>query len=87
VEEATSASQSMKEQAQALMGQVLSFKMTASGQGSQARSSVSTSGTVKKQGFKKPAAPLRAEAQRELASVASGNGKDRQQQDNEFEEF
>ena len=94
VEEATSASQSMKEQAQELMRQVGSFKMMGSGHESLARSSaastahkpsLSFSGPVKKPLFKKPAAPYPTAP--EPVGVAAGNGKDRQQNDGEFEEF
>jgi methyl-accepting chemotaxis protein len=94
VEEATSASQSMKEQAQALMRQVGSFKITGSGLESHVRSnttstahnpSLSFSGPVKKPLFKKPAAPYMTTP--EPVGVATGNGKDRRQNDGEFEEF
>jgi len=96
VEEATSASQSMKEQAQALMHQVGSFKMTESRQESHARSSAApaahkpsliSAGPVKKPMLKKAAAPSEAEVHQGLAGVAAGNGKDRRQKDSEFEEF
>jgi methyl-accepting chemotaxis protein len=83
VEEATSASQSMKEQAQGLMHQVGSFKMTKSGQEIHAGSSAAA--PVEKSPFKKPSAPDRAAP--ETAGVAAGNGKDRHQTDSEFEEF
>ena len=94
VEEATSASQSMKEQAMELMRQVGSFKVTGSGQESHARSSaaltahrpsLASAGPVKKPLFKKPAAPYVTAP--EPVGVATGNGKDRRQTDNEFEEF
>ena len=94
VEEATSASQSMKEQAMELMRQVGSFKMVGSGHESLARSSaastahkpsLSLSGPVKKPLFKKPAAPYMTAP--EPVGVAAGNGKDRHQNDGEFEEF
>jgi methyl-accepting chemotaxis protein len=87
VEEATSASQSMKEQAQALMHQVGSFKMTGSGQVRPVRSSMApaaqtprltSAGPTKKPLCRQPAAPV---------GVAAGNGKDRRQPDTEFEEF
>ena len=94
VEEATSASQSMKEQARELMSQVATFKMTGNGQESHTRSSaapalhkpsLTPSGPVKKPLFKKPAVPHTTAA--EPVGVAAGNGKDRRQQDSEFEEF
>jgi methyl-accepting chemotaxis protein len=96
VEEATSASQSMKEQAQALMHEVGSFKMTESRQESHARSSAGPSAhkpgltsaePVKKPMLRKAAAPSEAEVPQELARVAAGNGKDRRQKESEFEEF
>ncbi len=91
VEEATSASQSMKEQAQALMRQVGSFKVTGNGQVSLARSSAAP--VVQKPGFpssgplKKPATSSKGEAHQELAVVVAGNGKDSREADSEFEEF
>ena len=94
VEEATSASQSMKEQAQALMRQVGSFKITGSGPESHVRSntastvhkaSLSFSAPVKKPLFKKPATAYVTAP--EPIGVAAGNGKDRRQNDGEFEEF
>ncbi len=96
VEEATSASQSMKEQARELMSQVATFKMTGNGQESHGRPSaastahkpsLTSSGPVKKPLFKKPAAPSKAVAHQEPVGVGAGNGKDRRQQDGEFEEF
>ena len=77
-----------------LMRQVGSFKMMGSGHESLARSSaastahkpsLSFSGPVKKPLFKKPAAPYPTAP--EPVGVAAGNGKDRQQNDGEFEEF
>ena len=81
VEEATSASQSMKEQARALMQQVGTFKMTGSRQQGSAQSSAAPA-------VHKPS--LTSAAHRTLpepVGVAAGNGKDRRQQDSEFEEF
>ena len=94
VEEATSASQSMKEQARELMGQVSSFKLTTTGQESHVRSSVApalhkpglVSGGQVKKSFLKKATAVHTAA-RESLSVAAGNGKDRRPQDSEFEEF
>jgi methyl-accepting chemotaxis protein len=89
VEEATSASQSMKEQAQAMMRQVGSFKMTGSGRESHARASAALTahrpsltsvGSVKK--------PLAAAKPAEMKEpVGASNGKDHRQKDSEFEEF
>jgi methyl-accepting chemotaxis protein len=94
VEEATSASQSMKEQARALMQQVGAFKMTGGRQLSQVRSSVvptahtpslPSAAPTRKSLFKKLSAPYTPAP--ELAAVASGNGQDRRQHNSEFEEF
>ena len=94
VEEATSASQSMKEQARALMQQVGAFKMTGSRPVSQGRSSVAlaahksslpSAGATKKPLFKRPVAPHTTAP--EPVGVASGNGKDRRAKEEEFEEF
>jgi hypothetical protein len=94
VEEAASASQSMKEQAKELMSQVASFKMTGSGQEHSQRPSAAlaahkpsalSAGPLKKPLYKKPAASPAPRPQ--PAAVASGNGKDRRCKDSEFEEF
>jgi methyl-accepting chemotaxis protein len=91
VEEATSASQSMKEQAKELMNQVAAFKLTQTGQEPQQRSGAVahkptlSSGPMKKPLLKNPVAspaPVLGSA-----AMASGNGKDRRQTDSEFEEF
>jgi len=80
VEEATSASQSMKEQAKELMTQVASFKMNGNGQEGPARPSTVAHrptqlvGSVKKPLFKKP-------APKPVAVGAAHKAKD------EFEEF
>jgi len=85
VEEATSASQSMKEQAKELMTQVASFKMNGNGSEGQARPSTAAHrpaqsvGSVKKPLFKKPAAPAQK-------PVAVGAGAAQKAKD-EFEEF
>jgi methyl-accepting chemotaxis protein len=88
VEEATSASQSMKEQAKELMHQVATFKLAQGGQEQSQKPgavvhkpSASSAGSVKKHPAKKPASVP------EPASVASSNGKDRRSKDGEFEEF
>jgi methyl-accepting chemotaxis protein len=92
VEEATSASQSMKEQARELMNQVASFKLTQGGQEQSQRPSAGSpkpsafsAGSVKKPVLKKMAAPSKAESHQE--PVAASNGKDRRSKDSEFEEF
>src|SRR5262249_30064768 len=94
VEEATSASQSMKEQACALMQQVGSFKMAVTGQKGNARSgtvpiahkpNVTSPRPVKTPLFKKPAAPLMTAP--ESVGIASGNSKLSCQKDSELEEF
>ncbi|TKB59095.1 MAG: HAMP domain-containing protein [Nitrospira sp.] len=78
----------------AVMRQVGSFKITGNGQESHVRfnkastahkPSLSFSGPVKKPLFKKPAAPYLTAP--EPVGVAAGNGKDRRQNDGEFEEF
>ena len=94
VEEATSASQSMKEQAQELMRQVRSFKIKGSGQESPARSraaltanrpSLASAEPLQRPLSKKPAATHTTAP--EPVGVVAGNGKDRRQNDDEFEEF
>ena len=88
VEEATSASQSMKEQAKALMGQVGSFKMTSSGAGRMVTAQRPvTSSAGPKPLLKKPVGSHKTEVHSEPVGVGNGNGKDRRQKDNEFEEF
>jgi methyl-accepting chemotaxis protein len=90
VEEATSASQSMKEQARELMNQVASFKLMQTGQEqsqrpSQAQASQKlgavAAGPVKKAIFKK--SPPKVEAKLESAAVGAVKGR----KDGEFEEF
>ena len=88
VEEATSASQSMKEQAKELMHQVATFKLSGTGDasGSSAKyASRDTHRAAPKPLAKKPAAPQMSVP--EPAAVASSNGKDRRSKDGEFEEF
>lgn len=91
VEEATSASQSMKEQAGELMRQVAAFKLTQGGQEFSQRPSPSAhkpsgsvAGSVKKPLFKKPATLSKAESKLELVAPSSGKGRSK---DSEFEEF
>ena len=94
VEESTSASQSMKDQAKALMQQVGAFKMAGSGRESVARSSmapvgqkpsVASDGSMKKPLFRKLAAPPTSAPK--PVGVAAGNGKTLCQTDSDFEEF
>jgi len=96
VEEATSASQSMKEQARELMSQVSTFKMTGNGQENHARPSaastahrpsLTSAGPVKKPLLKKPAPAAKPGEAKEPAGVVASNGKDRRQKDSDFEEF
>ena len=94
VEEATSASQSMKEQARALMHQVGFFKVTVNGEKSSGKPAVvpvthkpgvTSPKPVKKPLFKEP--EVSHTPVLEPVGVASGNGKDRRQKDSDFEEF
>jgi methyl-accepting chemotaxis protein len=96
VEEATSASQSMKEQARELMGQVAAFKLTQTGQEQRQQSSVvqparkpvaPSAGPMKKPLFNKPALTAKRVEVKEAVPVGASNGKDRRQQNSEFEEF
>jgi methyl-accepting chemotaxis protein len=96
VEEATSASQSMKEQARELMGQVAAFKLTQTGQEQRQQSSVVQparkpvapwAGPLKKPLFNKPALTAKRVEVKEAVPVGASNGKDRRQQNSEFEEF
>ena len=94
VEEASSASQSMKEQAKELMNLVASFQLTQVGQERSRqpnvapavqRPSLSATMPVKKPIFRKPATS--SVPKREPVGVASGNGKNHQYKESEFEEF
>ena len=96
VEEATSASQSMKEQARELMGQVASFQLVQMEQDQRQRPSAvqparkpnaPSTGPVRKPLFNKPAVTAKRAEVKEAAAVGASNGKDRRQQDSEFEEF
>ena len=93
VEETTSASQSMKEQARELTKQIASFKISGSKQEdhtglnadpSAHKSSGYSSEQVKKPPFKKQA-ELLTDAP-EPVGFSTGNGKNRSQKDSEFEE-
>lgn len=93
VEETTSASQSMKEQAKELMRQIKVFKINGTGEASHVkREAPSVKGealSVKRGGTgsgTKPASRGTLHAA-EPAGVAAGNGKDRRSSSDEFEEF
>ncbi len=92
VEEATSASQSMKQQAAGLLEQVAFFKVTEGSSGGGNRPSVSPSVPAPKPASAaiKPPTPVKPMTQPapQLAGVGSGNGHDRRQADDDFfEEF
>jgi len=96
VEEATSASQSMKEEARELMSQVASFQIVQTEQEQRQRPSAvqparkpsaPSAGPVKKPLFNKPALTAKRVEVKEAAPVGASNGKDHRQQDSEFEEF
>ena len=96
VEEATSASQSMKEQARELMSQVASFQLAQTGQERSQRPSAApgvhrpsalSAGPVKKPLLNKPVPMAKRAEAKEPVSVNAGNGKDRRHKDSEFEEF
>ncbi|MCX5720536.1 MAG: methyl-accepting chemotaxis protein, partial [Nitrospirae bacterium] len=86
VEEATSASQSMKEQAKELMTQVASFKMSGTSDAShvkrEAPASRGTSGSGTRYASRDTHHAAPKPLLKKLAAVASSSGKDR-----EFEEF
>ena len=99
VEETTSASQSMKDQAKELMRQVEVFKVPA-GESSRApvaprvvvtssKPSFKPTGTssAAKPGLKKPVSLAKPSEEKPHAGVASGNGHDRRRKDDDFEEF
>ncbi|MEQ1794592.1 MAG: methyl-accepting chemotaxis protein [Nitrospira sp.] len=97
VEETTSASQSMKEQAKELMSQVEVFKTGGTREaevvkrealGSGAKSaSRTTIHAAPKPGLKEPAFASKASEAKAPAGVGAGNGKDRRQSHDDFEEF
>ena len=97
VEETTSASQSMKDQAKELMRQVEVFKTNGTGEASHVKREASDSAlkyaartalhaTPKPMG-KKPVGGAKSQEDTEPGGVAAGNGKDRRQKEAEFEEF
>ncbi len=96
VEETTSASQSMKDQAQELMRQVEVFKVDADGtqRASHVRPSsmtgkapVKSAGTAPKPTLKKPGFSTKPGDAKAPVGVAAGNGHDRRKKDDDFEEF
>ncbi|MBC7838481.1 MAG: HAMP domain-containing protein [Nitrospiraceae bacterium] len=97
VEETTSASQSMKDQARELMRQVEVFKTNGAGEASHVKREASDSAlkyvartalhaTPKPMG-KKPVGGAKSQEDTAPVGVAAGNGKDRRQKEAEFEEF
>ena len=97
VEETTSASQSMKDQARALMRQVAVFKINGMRDASPTKrdtfesetthaSRMTRHATPKPMG-KKPLGGVNPAGDKEPAGVAIGNGKDRRSTEAEFEEF
>ncbi|MEP6933390.1 MAG: methyl-accepting chemotaxis protein [Nitrospirota bacterium] len=97
VEEATSASQSMKEQARELIRQVEIFKVSGTSEASHVKreasdtrmkysSRTSLHSTAKSIGRKLPAGMKRTE-EKEPVGIASENGKERRSKGDEFEEF
>ncbi len=94
VEEATSASQSMKEQAKELMNLVASFQLTQAAQErshrpivamAAQRPTLTSTMPVKRPMLRKPTPP--SVPRLEPVGVASGNGKDHRYKESEFEEF
>ena len=93
VEETTSASQSMKDQAKELMSQMDVFVVSSSGGHASARNAaptVRTAGkpvtTAAKPGLKKPTFAAKP-ADAKPVGVAAGSGHDRHKKDDDFEEF
>ncbi|HQR13879.1 MAG TPA: methyl-accepting chemotaxis protein [Nitrospira sp.] len=93
VEETTSASQSMKDQAKELMSQMEMFIVGSAGAPSPARvpAGVKSAGkpvaAAPKLGLKKPGVPGKTGEAKQPAGVASSNGHDRLKKDDDFEEF
>ncbi len=94
VEETTSASQSMKDQAKELMSQMDVFVVNSVGTPAPARQ-VSSAGkaaakpvaTALKPGLKKPGLSAKPGEAKQPVGVAAGNGHDRRKKDDDFEEF
>ena len=94
VEETTSASQSMKDQARELMSQMDVFVVNASEGHAPARTAVPSARTaakpavgVTKPGLKKPSFSGKPSETKQPVGVAAGNGHDRHKKDDDFEEF
>ena len=94
VEETTSASQSMKDQAKELMSQMDVFVVNASEDHASARTATPSARTVAKPavgvtkpGLKKPSFSARPVETKKPVGVAAGNGHDRHKKDDDFEEF
>ncbi len=94
VEETTSASQSMKDQAKELMSQMDVFVVNASEDHASARTATPSARTVAKPavsvtkpGLKKPSFSARPAETKKPVGVAAGNGHDRHKKDDDFEEF
>ena len=98
VEETTSASQSMKEQAQELMRQVEVFKVNGTGEASHVKREAHTSRGASDSAIKyasrttlhateKPRGGARPAEGKEPVRVGGGNAKDRRSKEAEFEEF
>ena len=93
VEETTSASQSMKDQAKELMSQMEMFIVGSAGAPSPARVPAGAKSAGKpvaaapKLGLKKPGVPGKTGEAKQPAGVASSNGHDRLKKDDDFEEF
>ena len=93
VEETTSASQSMKDQAKELMSQMDVFVVNSSGGHTSARNAVPAARTATKPGItaakpvlKKPTFSSKSTDAKPVG-VAAGNGHDRHKKDDDFEEF
>ncbi|MDR4474134.1 MAG: methyl-accepting chemotaxis protein [Nitrospira sp.] len=94
VEETTSASQSMKDQARELMSQMDVFVVNASEGHAPGRTAVPSARTAgkpavaaTKPGLKKPSFSAKPAETKKPVGVAAGNGHDRHKKDDDFEEF
>ncbi|ULA59040.1 MAG: Methyl-accepting chemotaxis protein [Nitrospira sp.] len=93
VEETTSASQSMKDQAKELMSQMDMFIVGSAGTQSPARVPAAVKSMAKpvaaapKLGLKKPGVPGKPGEAKQPTGVAADNGHDRRKKDDDFEEF
>ena len=94
VEETTSASQSMKDQAKELMTQIEVFVVNSAGTqaparhtGSSVKTPVKAGAVAPKPALKKPGFSPKPGDAKEPAGVGAGNGHDRRKKDDDFEEF